>query len=621
MHILVTGATGFVGSHLARRLADDGHDVVAVGRQVYATGRIRHPRIRVVRAALEDKAAIVAACAGVDVVFHVGALSSPWGTRAQFESANVTGTAHVIAACEQQRVRRLVHVSSTSIFFAYGDREGLTDDAARATPFCNDYAASKAAAEDLVQAAVARGLDAVIVRARAVFGPGDAAIVPRVLTAARAGRLRQIGDGANRLDLTYVDNLVDALVLAIDRGERGAAFTITNDEPVAIWPLLREACLEAGIPPPTRQIAWPKLRRIARIAEAIYSRLPGRPEPPITEYGAGLLATTQTFDISAAKATLGYAPKVPVREGLSRTIRHLNARDDRPSTTSVKLTLLFTGYCMNWQHHVMAGTEHRRVPFHSMVAVIEHPRHGVTLVDAGYARHFHDETRRFPFFFYAMVTPVTSPPAQSAAAQLAARGIAPSSVDRVLITHFHGDHIAGLRDFPQADLLCTGDAWRSIAGRSGVDAVRRGHVPGLLPDDTARRLHLLERFDDAGIGPFARTHDLFGDGSVRLVPLPGHAAGQVGALVQAGPDRRVLLVADAAWTSRSYRERILPHPITRFITHRHRQYVEVLDQIRSFADAFPDIEIVPTHCPEVFARHGATPALPASVEDARQAAE
>jgi glyoxylase-like metal-dependent hydrolase (beta-lactamase superfamily II) len=143
--------------------------------------------------------------------------------------------------------------------------------------------------------------------------------------------------------------------------------------------------------------------------------------------------------------------------------------------------------------------------------------------------------------------------------------------------------------------------------------VRRGHVPGLLPADTRARLHLIERFDDAGVGPFARAHDLFGDGSVRLVPLPGHAAGQVGALVQAGPRRRVLLVADAAWTSRSYRERIHPHAITRFITDRHRDYVRSLDDIRAFAKAFPDVEIVPTHCPEVFARHGAhANALPLS---------
>jgi nucleoside-diphosphate-sugar epimerase/glyoxylase-like metal-dependent hydrolase (beta-lactamase superfamily II) len=602
--VLVTGGTGFVGSHLARRLADEGALVTVLGRRLYATPRVFHPRIRLVKVDLGDAAAIDAAVAGHDLVFHVGALSSPWGAKAAFERANVDGTRHVVEAALRHRVRRLVHVSSTSIFFTGGDRTDVDDNAPLPQRFFNDYARTKAQSEDVVRAAVDRGLDAVIVRARAVLGPGDTAILPRLVDVAARGRLPRIGAGDNVVDVTFVDNLVHALLLCRSRGRAGAAYTITDGEPVAIWPLLDEVLGGLSLPPPRRRVSRAIVDAFARASEVVHRVLPALGEPRLTRYGAALLSTSQTFDIRAARDELGYAPVVPTHEGVRRTVealRRARGTDESAADVDVELDLLFTGHTDGYESHVLSGGEHRRVPFHSMVAVIRHPRFGTTLFDTGYASHFHDETARLPFSLYARVTPVTTTTAQSARAQLAQRGV--HDVRRIVLSHFHGDHVAGLRDFPGVDVLCHAEAWRDARARTGLNAVRKGIVPRLLPEDVNERLHLIEGFHDAGFGPFARSHDLFGDRSVLLVDLSGHAPGQLGALVQVA-GRRKLLAADAVWLSRAIREEKMPGIISWPLMSSSSDYRRTLRALRTLHERHPDVEIIPTHCPEVFARYG-----------------
>ncbi|MDP2345962.1 MAG: NAD-dependent epimerase/dehydratase family protein [Deltaproteobacteria bacterium] len=613
--VFVSGGTGFLGSHLARALADAGHDVTVFGRNLYAQPRVFHPRIARVRGDLRDRSAVVAAVAGHALVFHSGALSTPWGTRADFDAINVQGTRNIIEASIAAGVRRLVHVSSTSVHFdpsrrKRGDVRAVKESDALPSSFVNDYARSKHEAEQLVLKACAQGLDAVIVRARAIIGPGDTTILPRILEAARKGRLRQIGKGDNQLDLTWIGNLVDALLLCRDRGASGEVFTITNDEPRAIWPLLRDLLKRAGIEHELKPISAAVVDKVAAVVEGIYRALPFLGEPTLTRYGAALLAHTQTFDIDKAKTQLGYQPKVSLDEALTRTMQHLTQTDERrPSSSSssssgaagVRLRLLFTGFTQGYEHHVLQGARREIVPFHSMVAVVEHPLFGVTLFDSGYSRHFHEHTRRFPFSVYARVTPVTCVPDDEVKTQLARLGI--PHVDRVVISHFHGDHIAGLRDFDDADLLVHHAAWSDARSRSGINAVRKGHVPGLLPDDFASRVYALPAFADPGFGPFARAHDLFGDRSVLLVELPGHAAGQVGMLVQLEDGTAKLLVADAVWYSLAIRERRMPGAVTRPLFSSTKDYRRTLETLHAFAERFPAIELLPTHCPEVFARY------------------
>ena len=134
--------------------------------------------------------------------------------------------------------------------------------------------------------------------------------------------------------------------------------------------------------------------------------------------------------------------------------------------------------------------------------------------------------------------------------------------------------------------------------------VRR--VPGVHPGAIAwnSRVRTIEHFHDPGIGAFEHTHDLFGDGSVRLVELSGHATGQMGALIQTGAETRMLLAADATWTLGSLRRRALPHPLTYSFVDSVAELHESLERLATFAQQYPDIDIVPTHCPEVARRYG-----------------
>ena len=133
--------------------------------------------------------------------------------------------------------------------------------------------------------------------------------------------------------------------------------------------------------------------------------------------------------------------------------------------------------------------------------------------------------------------------------------------------------------------------------------MRRAFLPDLIPDDFTDHLFLLDHFHDPGMGPLDRAHDLFGDGSLRLFDLSGHASGQMGALVQTGEHERKLLVADAAFTSESVRHGTPPHSLTYLFTDSRRELLRTLQRLQAFHQLYPDIEIIPTHCPEVAERY------------------
>lgn len=322
--ILVTGATGFLGGALTRALLSRGLRVRALGRNPQKCALLGSLGSEVSVADFGDRAAIIAACAGVDTVVHAGALSAPWGPAHEFHRANVVGTENLLAGCLHHQVRRLVHISSPSVTFNGRDQHGLVESAPYPRRQTSSYSSTKKLAEDLVNAASRQGLETVILRPKAIFGPGDTALLPRILAAAKAGRLVQIGDGKNLVDLTYVDNVVHAILLAIAApGVGGRTFIITNDEHVRLWALLRQVLDHFGVPPPARRIS-PRLALFAALLMEAWARVDGR-EPALTRYSAMVLARTQTYDISAARRYLGYAPIVSVAEGLERTLNNMDS--------------------------------------------------------------------------------------------------------------------------------------------------------------------------------------------------------------------------------------------------------------------------------------------------------
>jgi len=321
MRILITGGSGFLGQHLARALLEQGHQVQLLGRDMAPARALIAIGALPVIADLRDRAAVIAACADVDAIYHVGALSVPWGRRADFFAINVDGTAAVLAGCRRHNVQRVIYVSSPSVVFDGRDHRDLSEAAPYPRRFASVYSLTKKLGEDLVNAA--DWCERVIVLPKAIFGPGDRSLLPRMIAAARQGRLPQIGDGRNLVDLTYVENVADALVLALDaQAANGKTYMITNDEHIALWDVIRLVLRRLGIATDLRRVPLAAALAAAGLME-FRAMLTGR-EPLLTRYSAAILGRTQTYDISAARRDLGYAPRISVAAGIERTLAGLH---------------------------------------------------------------------------------------------------------------------------------------------------------------------------------------------------------------------------------------------------------------------------------------------------------
>ncbi|MBV9790121.1 MAG: NAD-dependent epimerase/dehydratase family protein [Chloroflexi bacterium] len=329
MKMLVTGGTGFLGRHLARALLQHDHRVHLLGRNFTQSADLLSLGAQPVPVDLRDRAATIAACEGMDAVFHVGALSAPWGHRADFFAINVDGTANVIAGCQRHDVGQLIYVSSPSVVFDGRDHWNLAEAAPYPRRFASIYSLTKKLGEDLVNQAAGTRLPAVILRPKAIFGPGDTSLLPRLIDAARRGRLPQIGDGRNLVDLTYVDNVVQALLLVLSAPAAvGRTYTITNGEHVPLWQVIRTVLQHQGLSTKLRRVPLNVALLAAAIMEA-RAAITGR-EPLLTRYSAAILARTQTYSISAAQRDLHYAPQISVAEGITRTLAALGS----PETTA-----------------------------------------------------------------------------------------------------------------------------------------------------------------------------------------------------------------------------------------------------------------------------------------------
>ncbi len=244
---------------------------------------------------------------------------------------------------------------------------------------------------------------------------------------------------------------------------------------------------------------------------------------------------------------------------------------------------------------IATGTGWREVRCHAPAFLLVHPSHGAVLFDTGYAPRLLEVFAHWPERLYKYATPTTL--GVPLVDQLAEHGVPADAVTRVIVSHLHADHVAGLRDFSRATFVLSREALSLQERAHGIDAVRRGILQRLFPVDFAQRTQVVERYDDPPIPGLGATHDLFGDGSVRLVPLPGHARGQLGALLQT--DRgEVLLCADGAWTSRAYREERAPHWVTGAMQDDMPALRATLQRLRQFAIARPAVTLLPTHCPE-----------------------
>lgn len=312
MKILVTGGTGFLGRHLVWRLAGLGHEVIFTGRQEAAAKEVislsSTPVHWVPLQHGEARKLMIEVAEGVDAIVHTAALSSPWGKRDDFVNANIESTNEVIAACEQHGIQRLVHISTPSVYFEFKDKLSVKEDSLQPQPI-NHYVATKAEAEKKVLAA--KIPHRIILRPKAIFGPWDQTLMPRILRVIKEGPVPLIRGGNAMLDVTYVDNLVDAIVLSLTKElpKAVAIYNVSNGEPQKLSDLFFHLSNEFRLPLKTRKLPWWLVKTLAIFLEA-FAKITHGKEPKITAYGAGVLAFSQTLDISAIEKDLGYKPRI-----------------------------------------------------------------------------------------------------------------------------------------------------------------------------------------------------------------------------------------------------------------------------------------------------------------------
>ena len=317
---VVTGATGCLGLHVTQRLIKEGFAVIALGRNVSLGKIISDMGAQFVALDLMDKNRLKEVSKDADVIFHCAALSSPWGRYQDFYQANVVGTQHVIEATP--RDARLVHVSSPSIYFDFTERHNIKEADPLPKKPANHYVHTKRLAESLIDKAFQeKNLEVITLRPRAIFGPYDRSIFPRLLNAVKNGVLPLVGTGENVIDITYVENVVDSLMLAATAERRycGKKYNITNNEPQKLVTIITALFNALQKPLKMKTIPYPLAKAIAFCLESFY-RLPmlSAYEPRITAYNAGVLALGQTLNIDAAMHDLGYRPKVTIAEGMER---------------------------------------------------------------------------------------------------------------------------------------------------------------------------------------------------------------------------------------------------------------------------------------------------------------
>ena len=318
--ILVTGGSGFLGGAIVRRLIKTGESVRTLQR--HDAPALRALGVEVILADLADREAVAAAAKGCDAIMHVAAKTGVWGRFEDYHRANVLGTRNVLEACLVHEIRRLVYTSTPSVIHAGGDVEGVDESVPLATHFETAYPATKAEAERLVLAANGPTLGTVALRPHLVWGPDDPQLTARVLARAKAGKLRLVGKGLKRIDSVYIDNAVDAHLLALQRVTTGAtcggkAYFITQGEPMPQRDLINGILKAGGLPPCEKSIS-PRAAYVFGAAMEVIWRVFGREnEPLMTRFLANQLATAHWYDISAAKRDLGYEPKITVAQGLA----------------------------------------------------------------------------------------------------------------------------------------------------------------------------------------------------------------------------------------------------------------------------------------------------------------
>ncbi|QDT52263.1 3 beta-hydroxysteroid dehydrogenase/Delta 5--_4-isomerase [Caulifigura coniformis] len=321
--ILVTGATGLVGSHVVARAQAEGLRVRALVRDQVRAESLRSRGVDVVEGELTDRNALARCAPGVTHVVHCAAKVGDWGPTEEYVAVNVGGLESLIEVVTKNgAIKRFVHISSLGVYPArdhYGSDESMPISAAG----IDGYTRSKVEAEQLVRDRARNGrLPAIILRPGFIYGPGDRSVLPRLLERLRAGQFRYLGEKTQLMNNTFVDNLVDAIFLALNRDDLvGDVFNITDGRLVTKEEFVGTICDLAGIPRPQRGVRIRVAKAIAKVLETVW-RWRGKTEAPIlSQARIKFLGLNLDFCIDKAKRELAYNPRTDFQEAIAATMK------------------------------------------------------------------------------------------------------------------------------------------------------------------------------------------------------------------------------------------------------------------------------------------------------------
>lgn len=322
MKALVTGGGGFLGLYIVEQLLQQGDSVRVFCRGSYPA--LQQLDVEIVNGDVRHADQVAAACESVDAVFHVAAVPGVWGDWETFHGINTVGTQNVIAACQQQRVRRLIYTSSPSVVFDGRDHVDADESLPYPQSWLCHYPHSKALGEQAVLAANEDDiLRTVSLRPHLIWGQRDNHLLPRLIQRARSGRLRRVGTGNNEVSVVNVENAAAAHLQA-ERALRdhshaaGHAYFINEPAPVNLWNWIDELLGIAGLPRVNKSISLKSARRIGHVLEGVWALLRLSGEPPMTRFVAEQLAGSHSYSIAAAQRDFGFEPIVSMQQGMDK---------------------------------------------------------------------------------------------------------------------------------------------------------------------------------------------------------------------------------------------------------------------------------------------------------------
>ncbi len=327
MNALVTGGGGFIGSALVCELVRRGYRVTSFSRNDYPA--LRKIGVDVKRGDISDTNSVLKACEHMDIMFHVAAKAGLAGYYRDYYRINVTGTANIIHVCKMNKIKYLIYTSSASVVFDGNNIEGSDESLPYPVRPVSYYTATKALAEKLVLQANSPILRTISLRPHLVYGPGDNHLFPRIISRAKKGSLRRIGDGKNLIDVSYIDNVVAAHINAVQAmisnpEVTGEPYFITNGEPVLLWDFLDMMLQLSSIKPVIKKVPVWTAKMFSSLDEALHRIFMKDGEPLLTRFLVSELTRSHWFDINKARRLLNYNPEISNIEGLKKMAEHIN---------------------------------------------------------------------------------------------------------------------------------------------------------------------------------------------------------------------------------------------------------------------------------------------------------